>query len=549
MKIFNLKIPFTKNKAIEKPVKKNIPSKDFRASYTGNSTGGNYRSGGAKWNGGMAESGMPMIYDHHRLRNNGRKAYQDSVNAHGLVGRYADSVADVGLKLDCSPNYKLLGITPEDAEAWSVDVEERFNLWCKSKKQNRSETQDFYQTHRFYQKNKKRDGEIFVRLYYSSDRNLLNPLQFEFIDPNQIRGDAFTSTAGPYASEDGIERDVRGREKSYKIWNSKIVNGVHSFEYTTVPKLGSKSKKVFMLHCFEPEYAGQRRGFSGLAHFLQEFELLTNFKLAHIQKAINQSNIVAAIENNVQDPSNPTENMQLEPPGGAGFGIKSVDENENGVSSSSDDRFDISSCQPNEINTQTPGSTTFWNTKMGDKINFLKDTAPADNFKDFENAFLSSLASSDGMPLSVLKMEMNGSYSAARGELLMFWRSIMIGRYDQASDYLNPIFEAWLGEEIAANRIKAPGWRDPIIRAAWLNSTWVGGPMPNIDPLKTAKGEKEYLSMSATTGSVVAREHNGSEFSSNVIKNKKAFEEMPVPPWEKQEASVDVNKNIDIEEE
>ena len=121
---------------------------------------------------------------------------------------------------------------------------------------------------------------------------------------------------------------------------------------------------------------------------LQEFQQLTNFKLAHIQKAINQSNIVGAIENNLQDPSNPTADLPIDPPGGGGFGVASGVDNDGEPVNDGDNRYDVQSCQPNEVNLQTPGSLTFWNTKMGDKIRFLENTAPADNYADFENAFL-----------------------------------------------------------------------------------------------------------------------------------------------------------------
>jgi lambda family phage portal protein len=531
-------IPFLK-RSIPAPVKmlppKNEPSASYgygnRSGY-GRGYGTNYKSSGAKWNGGLSQYVSHMTYDHWALRQNGRNIAHDSVNAHGLVKRWADSIADTGLKLDCNPNFKLLGITPEEAEKWASDVEMRFNLWANDQKQCRSNVMNFMQSHRFYQKNKKRDGENFIRFYYSKDKNLLNPLQFEFIDPNQIRGDAVTTTLGPYAIADGIERDERGREKSYKIWNSKLVNGVYSYSFETIPRIGVKSKRIMMLHCFEPEYPGQKRGFSGLAHFIQEFEKLTDFTAAEIQKAINQSNVVMSIQNNMQDPSNPTEDMPISPPGGQAFGVKASDSNAECETDDVCGAHDIQYNALNEVDLSVPGSTAYFNTRMGDKIEPFKNTAPSTGYKDFVDAFLGNLASSDGMPLSVLKMKMDSSYSAARGELLMFWRSIIIEQKEFSSDYLNPTFKMWLSEEIAAGRVSAPGWNDPIMQAAWLNCDWIGGPMPNIDPLRTAKGVKEYLTMSATTGERIAREYNGSDFKSNIMKNEVGFNLMPTPFWE-----------------
>ena len=129
-------------------------------------------------------------------------------------------------------------------------------------------------------------------------------------------------------------------------------------------------------------------------------------------------------------------------------------------------------------------------------------------------------------------MKFQSSYSAARGALLMFYRVAKIWRDEMSSDYLNPVFEMWVSEEIAAGRVSAPGWADPVLRKAWLNCVWIGSPMPNIDPMRTAKAEKEYLSMNATTLERVAREYNGSEAKSNMLKNEKTFKDMPRPPWD-----------------
>jgi capsid protein len=544
---YQVTLPSFKKVVPTKGVNANSPQNNFRVgSNRSGSQGGDYRSAGAKWPGGLPSSYGEFTYDHYALRQNGRSAYQDSIHAHGLVTRWADSVADTGLRLDCNPLHRVLGITAKARDIWAADTEERFNLWAVSKNQNRPNVLNFYQSHRFYQRNKKRDGENFIRFYYANDIDLINKLQFEFIDPNQIRGDAYTSTLGPFANEDGIGRDDRGREVDYKVWNTKLVDGVSSVNYGTIPRIGPKSKRIMMLHCYEPEYCGQQRGFSGLAHFIQEFSKVTDFTSAQIQKAINQSNIVFTVENQIQDPSNPTADMPMTRPGGQAWGQKAS--TTEGAGSLADSCFDptLEHSSLPEVEFNVPGSTSFFNTRQGDKLTPVKDTAPSDGFGEFMDSFLSNLVSSDSMPLSVYKMKMESSYSAARGELLLFYRSVMIQREEQSSDYLNPTFEMWLWEEIAAGRIKAPGFaKDPILRAAWLNCSWIGAPMPNIDMLRTAKGEKEYLAMDYTTGERGAREHNGSDFKANTLKNKKSFEEMPAPFWLKDERLSKQGENND----
>ncbi len=525
---FDFIFPFIhlKTPKVSAPVKQQ-EIKAYHGNAGSSRFGNDYRSGGAKWVGGLSGTGNDMLYDHGRIRTNARNAFQDSIHAHGMVNRWADSVADVGLRIDCIPIINVLGISLQQGKEWGKNTSQRFNMWGNSKSANRSEIMTFKQSHRLYVKDDVRDGENFIRLFYSNEKSLLNPLQFDFLDPNQIRGDAFTSTLGPLGFGDGIERDKKGREKSYRVWTTSIVNNNFVFKDEVIPRIGEKSKRIMMLHAFAPEFPGQTRGFSKLTHTLQEFQNLTDFTLAQIKKAINQSNIVMSSENQQQDPSNPTVDRPIGVPGG-------------GVKIEGGDPADGSATDANEMNVQflneisdlVPGSTAYLNLTRGDRIKFHENTAPSENFDSFVHAFMKYICASTGMPIEVLEMKFSSSYSSARAALLMFWRVAKIWRDEMASDYLNPVFEMWLSGEIGAGRISAPGWSDPVLRRAWLNCIWIGAPMPNIDPLRTSKADKEYLGMNATDLDRVAGELNGSDAEMNMMKNKEVFENMPRPPWD-----------------
>jgi capsid protein len=105
------------------------------------------------------------------------------------------------------------------------------------------------------------------------------------------------------------------------------------------------------------------------------------------------------------------------------------------------------------------------------------------------------------------------------------------GREEMAADFLDPVYESWLSEEIAAGRISCPGWSDYRLRAAWLCCEWAGSPMPNIDPQKSAEADRAYVELGAQTLDDVARNFNGSSGKANRAKNARMFEEWPTPPW------------------
>ena len=106
----------------------------------------------------------------------------------------------------------------------------------------------------------------------------------------------------------------------------------------------------------------------------------------------------------------------------------------------------------------------------------------------------------------------------------------MIWRQEMDIEFLAPTYEAWLSESIAAGHVKAPGWNDPILRAAWLNHSWTGLPMLNIDPKRTADADKTYVELGALSLDDLAKQHNGSSGPKNRAINRKAISELtPLP--------------------
>lgn len=505
----------------------------YHAGGYGGKSYGHYggMSGGAKWLGGLSNSGASKIINHYITRKNARMAYHETPQARALVERMADTVADVGLRLEAIPAWEILGISQERAREWARNTEIRFHLYCMDKTQHRSETITLYQAMRLYQIFQHRDNDIFTRLFYNIlDKHLQNPLQFEFLDPDQIRGDAFTSSSGFYGQSDGIVRDDRGREKSYKVW---IKKKGQTFEYENVdiPARGPKSKKLFMLHGFVPEYAGQGRGYSLLHFALQEFQKITDFSLAHVQKAITGASTYATVENENLAPGNAFEGMMTN----AGVGAAAEQFGTNPTPSA--DAQNVGELQPPhcysipEVTNGSIGSMVAVMSQKGDKLKLQGPNAPDANFDKFVDSFTAHLSAARGMPLEVLLMKFNQNYSASRGALILFWRVVEIWRQEMATDFLNPIYEMWLALEVALGNIEAPGFQDPVLRRAWLNANWTGMPLPDIDPSKTAKAMETRTRLGHLTGKRGAREFNGSNFDANSTLLKKEYGEKLPPPW------------------
>ena len=487
---------------------------------------------GSKWAMGMSRSGSSPVFDHERLRQNARSAMSESMQARAIVERYADIVIDAGLKLECTPSSNVLQISGEEAEEWSSAVEERFHLWASSKNVTTNGSMNFYQLQRLLEISQQRDGEYFTRLHYSDDPKLMNPLQLQLIDPNQINGYAFTSTYGYQFSQDGIERDENDRAVAYRIMVRDLKN---QYTETIIPAFSPKSGLPLMLHGYQAEYAGQTRGYSRLAHAVQDFEKLTDFQLAHIQKAINHASINMYVKPSEDaDASDPFETLPSQQFGASPVipeSAQSVD-----PTATLDLNEYIQYQDIPEAVLSRPGVGVF-SLRSGEDLKAFQDTSPSEQYDRFVDAFTSYLSASMSIPIETVLMKFNENYSASRASLILFWRVSKIWQNELAADFMNPIVETWLGLEIASGRISAPGWQDPVLRAAWMANNWIGAPMPDIDPLKHSKANMNNATLGATDLDRVARSLNGSVGATNRSKLTRQYTELPISPWEEKKAN------------
>lgn len=519
----------------------NTNQKQIGASIGGGTLGRGSQSGGAKYPYGLSNFGYSKLISNKRVRQNARQAFHDSPEAKAIITRFTDTIVDTGLKLESTPEAAILGISPEEAETWAKDVERRFNLWANSKNADRRKMRNFYQIQRLYQISQQRDNDVFVRFYYSKKKKVANKLQVSILDPNQIRGDSLTSTYTFSSIKDGIVRNDKGEEVAYKIYVKDFKTG--ESKEVEVPRIGRNSGRTMMVHAFCPEYAGQNRGYSRLEHVLQEFEEITDFKLSAIKKAISQSQLTMYVKpSNNNDASNPLEDLtsSVSGPQTAGTSIEAA------VQEADDLGPLVSYDGIPEAEINVPGSIGVFNLKKGEDLKAFDAATNSEDFDKFIETYMSYISASIGIPNEVLLMKFGQNYSASRGALLLYWRVVLMWRAEMATDFLDPTYEAWLAEEIAAGRISAPGFQDPILKEAWLSNKWIGAPMPNIDPMRTAKAEMAYIEMGATSLDRVAREYNGSDGAANRRKLEREFEELPIAKWNRTEISEqEANKDED----
>lgn len=155
----------------------------------------------------------------------------------------------------------------------------------------------------------------------------------------------------------------------------------------------------------------------------------------------------------------------------------------------------------------------------------IKEINPIRNNSAFES-FISTLETIIGasmeIPKEVLTKKYESNYTAARGALLDFWRTVRVYRTAFNNSFNQPIYEQWLSEAVALGRIDAPGFfDDPAVRQAWCGCIWMGASMGHVDPLKEVNAAEKRIQLNISTEEQEASEYNGNDWNANVRQRRK----------------------------
>ncbi|MFW6312255.1 MAG: phage portal protein [Spirochaetota bacterium] len=460
--------------------------------------------GGQKFPGSL---NYPSLWsaNYTELRRRSRIAYWDSMQARSLLRRLVDNEVSSGLTLESQPIWDLLdesysGDTDESVrrrQGATRGIEVRFHLWANSRDADSAGRMTFYQLQEFARLNKLRDGEIFVIFRYSLDQRRQNPLNLQFVPPEQVRDPDDQqmyqdAKARGNAINHGIEWSPVGEEVAYYVTDAQTGRSVR------IPKRGPRSGRIYVVHDMIHDSVGQPRGIPRLAHLAHEIQKITDYTVAEIEAAIINALYVLFIS--------PSENQSSSR---ALTGVMP----KNNQPTPSTDVAGTGSLQTGYVS--QPGMI-IERLKAGESIETVKTERPNVNYKQFVDAIAGDMASSLNVPPEVLRMTFNSNYSASKAAIEMFWNEVSHGRSDLAAGLLNPVYEMWMEGEIAAGEITVQGWGSPRIRRAWLNCQWVGISKPSVDPLKEAKAATARIDDGLTTREREAKQHNGTDFWDNV---------------------------------
>jgi len=143
----------------------------------------------------------------------------------------------------------------------------------------------------------------------------------------------------------------------------------------------------------------------------------------------------------------------------------------------------------------------------GDKLTLQSPQIQGANFRDFATMLLREFARCIGMDYSSATGDFSGAtyYTLGKSNTEIF--AVTKSRREFIlTPFCQPVYEAWLEEEVEAGRIPFPGGIESFLlnRAAACRAIWSGSPKPEADLLKLAKALEVFDRMGTVTDQMIA---------------------------------------------
>lgn len=466
----------------------------------------------------IPRSGSPkedIDWNNFTLRQRGRMLYMASPVATSAINTNRTKVVGIGLALKCAVEREILGLSPEAAKAWQQKTEAEFRMWA-SKKQNCDAlgVNNFESLQQLALKAWLMSGDVFA-LFKRYEPNILNPysLRIHLIEADRVSTPtSYGSTVSPSPrftdgenSEtgnkiyDGVEIDGDGQIVAFHIRNNypgEIT--AKKADWTRVEAYGKKTGLPNILQIMESERPEQYRGVTYLAQVIEPLLQLRRYTESELMAALVQSFFTAWIATK----TDPTEIPMNETGAGDVVGFPPSEEPEN--LSESENEYEM-------------GPGTVLHLEEDEQVTFGNPNIPTTGFESFTKTVCRMVGAALEIPYEVLIKEFNSSYSASRAALLEAWEGFRMRRQWFVEDFCQPVYEVWLAEAVGLGRIKAPGFfDDPMIRAAWCGTRWIGPVQGQLDPTKEAKAAIMVVDRGFKTHEQITREMGGGDWEDNM---------------------------------
>lgn len=439
----------------------------------------------SEWQTSSGSADADTLLDLPDLRDRSRDLVRNDALAGGAIHTVVTRTVGTGLALQPAIRGALLGLTDAQVEAWQDNTQARFAMWAASKDCDIARGQNFYEQQDLGFRSTLENGDVLCLMPRKARPGRTNALCLQLIEADRLSNKGRAADTLRIAG--GIEVDSDGAPVNYHVCRTHPgeLNRSAS-EWDIIPAFGAKSGRRNVLHLYRKLRIGQRRGVPYLAPVIELLKQLSRYSEAEIMAAVVSGLFTVFVKS--ED----------------GNGLDNVTDmgTETGATGSDKD-FKL-------------GNGLILDLAEGESIETANPGRPNANFDPFFLAIVRQIGVGLELPFEVLTKHFNSSYSAARAALLDAWLFIRCRRDWLADNFCQPIYEAWLEEEIAGGFIDAPGFfDDPLVRFAYCGCEWVGDGPGSIDPSKEVAAAIDRIDLGISTRAKESMLHDGGNWKDN----------------------------------
>lgn len=441
------------------------------------------------------------------LRQRSRDLFMGGPLGRSPIATSRTNVVGAGLKLKSRIDYEFLRMTREQADRWERNTEREFAVWAENRICDSLRLNDFYelQSVLFISFLLNGDGWALIK---QADPKPYFPysLRIHLIEADRVSTPSIP--AGGYISADrvtgknpdngnriisGVEINNAGTVVAYWIasryYNDPADSVGKNIEWQRVEAFGERTGQPNVLQIMENERCEQYRGVPFLAPVLEHIKQIARYTEAELTAAVITGFFTAFIK----EGELPTSEFAL---------AEAIPQEE---------KVDL---DPSALEL---GAGTINMLPPGYNVEIADPKRPATNFDAFVTAMCRHIGAALEIPYELLLKSFTSSYSASRAALLEAWKSFRMRRTWFANDFCQPVYEMWLAEAIARERIIAPGYfNDPRVAKAWNQSEWHGPAPGQVDPVKEVNAASLRVENGFSTRERETIELTGGDFDRNI---------------------------------
>jgi lambda family phage portal protein len=409
----------------------------------------------------------------------------------GAVDQAVANTVGTGLRLKSIPENETFGMTGVEASEWSKTVERRFELWARN-----AQECDIQGLRTFGQMQSAAfrawliTGEILAELPFRRRPWNRYGTKVRLLPPHRLS----RKTESMKRLINGVYTDADGMPVGYRAIRKDLLK--HDVEYDV--RARDRAGRPRVIHIFDG-LPGTHRGISPMTPALQVARQFDQLADATLMAAIVQTLFAATITSD-----EPTEEVLaglLTPQEQARMASEGVAPMEAYIDMLAG-FYDGSSL---DVGINGRLAHLF----PGQELTFHTSNQPSSNYKDFSMHLLREIARCLGLTYESATGDNSGAtYSSLQAATAEIFAITKARRQNIIAPFCQPVFEAWLEEEIASGGIAFPGGYEAFLanRTAACRAEWRGAPRTTADDLKKAKSHETWKRLGVMSDAMICND-------------------------------------------